>query len=146
MSIVDKPKNAPSNNPEGTPKKPSENVGPPGPQLGPLGSYGIYPMYPGLQPYGYPPDHPAAPKGMPPNAIVPGAIGPGGPPQSGPPPRSSNNPQDIKEPPLDLISKPPQVVDTIGGGPPTGPNKEPSQPSIPPANQNKGLPHYFPYK
>lgn len=141
---MDKPKSAPIN-PETTPKKSNEGVPGPGPQMGPLGGYGMYPMYPNLSPYGYPPDHPAAAavaaaKGMPPSQS-PGNSGPLRP--------------DGKEPPLDLISKPgnlPCGGDPIGP-PPPGSNKDPS-PNIPPQQQQqqqqpqqgKGMPHYFPYK
>lgn len=104
------------------------DVGGPPPPMGSLSGYGMYPIYPNIPPYGYPPDHPNASKMMP----------------GSPMPPSSSSRNDIKEPPLDLMNKPTQPGDS--NAPPQSSSKEPIPQGIPPPNQGKGLPpQFYPY-
>lgn len=88
-------------------------------QLGPLGGYGIYPFYTTQPPYPYPPDHTNINK-------------------SGSQSLSSAG-QDynkVKEPPLDLMTKPPSSESLA-------PPKESN--TGPPAPQSKFMSNYYPY-
>lgn len=132
--ILDKQKGTPPTSDTPSKKPPLEisGSGPPPPPIGSLGGYGMYPMYPNISPYGYPPDHPNAPKVLPCSPQIP--------PSSG----SHASRSDGKEPPLELINKPGQQSDP--STPSQSSSKEPPHQGIPPPNQGKGLPpHFYPY-
>ncbi|CAM6032172.1 unnamed protein product, partial [Sphagnum compactum] len=109
-------------------KKTIDSVAPS--QMGPLGGYGMFPMYPNMAPY-YPPGHPEAGKPVP----VPQS-----PSVAGRDLKDANN-----APPLDLISKPPQLSDSGNSQQSTPPSVKDLSQNIPPqGSQGPGIPSQGP--